>query len=145
MKTRILLLCSCVLLLVGCDGFRHTQYVIRNASFEEKETILTVLEDVANTSMLGTTTNIPYTSNYLAHYFVKPEEGRSVTIWVDARVYDTDVVIDLCQFPYFLTLPPAHKSLKAMLSQDLLKTFGERMTIDPRPKVPFPKNTKVTD
>jgi len=142
MYKSILLFFACVFLFMGCDGYNRRQYVVRPFSLEDQKTALAVLSDMARAPALAEAlleevslpTNTP---NYFAYYERNRKDG-GFSLWIDARIHGEDMVIELHNFPNF-TPPPAYNSVDAWLSRELSETFGERLTIDPKPAIPYPK------
>jgi len=138
MKIHILVFCSCALLLTGCDAFHYRQYVIGDATFEDRETASIILAQAAQTAALEEKTESRYEPEPFANYAWSPGEGWQIRVWLFAWTNNTEMVICLSNFPD-LTPHYIYKAADAVLCQELPKAFGERLTIDPKPRRPYPK------
>ena len=142
MKIRVLFLCSCALFLTSCDSLHYKQYVIRDASFEDRETVSAVLANVARVATLEEVTVESSVPKILAYYEEKPEIQSSFKVWLGARMLNEDLIIDLSCFYPGWNPPPVYKSAETDLFQELSKMFGERLIINPQPKIPFSETPK---
>jgi len=133
MKTCFLLFWSCVFFLTGCESYHNKQYIVKNANPDDKEAISVILANAARAGALEEVATELCMPDTLAFYEGKPW----FKLWLGARMHNENVVIDLFGWGHGWK-PPPYKSAETMLFQELPKAFGERLIIDPQPKVPFP-------
>jgi len=137
MKIHLLFCCLYVLFLLGCDSLHYRQYVVKDVSLKDQETASVILANAAHIATLEDVTAESSMPKTLAYYEEKPEMRSGFKVWLGARIYNEDLVIDLSCFHPGWSSPRTYKSAEATLSQELPKVFGERLTIDPQPPVPF--------